>query len=103
MSTTPQTLTNDEANRLLETLLYLGGTQTKALQALRNYTMAILMLDAGLRVGEVVALKVVDLIIGQEPVNALHIRPEITKTKTARTILLSERIRKAIPRMRRDW
>ena len=58
--------------------------------------MALLMLDAGLRVGEVVTLETSDLFYGRVPVENLLIRPAIAKTKTERTVPLSERVREAL-------
>jgi len=54
------------------------------------------MLDAGLRVGEVCGLQIRDLIYNGEPVLAVTIRPEISKSKTERTLPLSSRLQDAI-------
>ncbi|GAI59115.1 unnamed protein product, partial [marine sediment metagenome] len=58
--------------------------------------MALLMLDAGLRVGEVVQLRPTDLFFGQFSVHSLHVRPEIAKNKSERIVPLSSRVRAAI-------
>ncbi len=93
MSTTPKTLTVTECHQLLDTLLHKDAPHKSFQKGIRNYTMALLMLDAGLRVGEVVQLRRLDLYYGEVPVENLLIRPEIAKTKTERTIPLSTRLR----------
>lgn len=63
--------------------------------------MVLLMLDAGLRVGELCALKVHDLYFGDHAMSTLVLRPEITKTKQERCIPLTDRIIEAIEQMHR--
>lgn len=91
-----ETLTMDESRLLLD---YIGKTGVsvigKTLSA-RNYTMVLLMLDAGLRVSEVCKLEIRDLFFNGEPVRALTIRPEICKTKYERIVPLSPRLQDAI-------
>lgn len=94
--TAPKTLTVTECHQLLDALLHRNAPHKSFRKGIRNYAMALLMLDAGLRVGEVVALEMSDLFFGGVPVENLLIRPEIAKTKTERTIPLSERIRRAL-------
>jgi integrase/recombinase XerC len=57
------------------------------------------MLDAGLRVGEVIQLTVGDLHILGSPVGMIHLRPELTKTKTERSIPVTVRLHDAIQEM----
>lgn len=96
MTTTPKTLNVTECHQLLDALLCKNGTKKQFRKGIRNYAMGLLMLDAGLRVGEVVQLLISDLHYGAGPVESLTIRPEIAKNKTERIIPLSERIRNAI-------
>jgi len=96
MQRTIKTLTNQETTLLLNELCAIGSEQDRTPSALRNYTIALLMLDAGLRVGEVCGLQIRDLIFNGEPVLALTIRPEISKSKSERTIPLSSRLQEAI-------
>lgn len=96
MTTTPKTLNVTECHQLLDALLCKKGSKGKFHKGIRNYTMAVLMLDAGLRVGEVVQLRVTDLYYGPCAVQSLHIRPEIAKNKTERIIPLSSRLKAAI-------
>ncbi len=96
MTTTPKTLTAFESHQLLKALLCKSGTPKQVRRGIRNYTMALLMLDAGLRVGEVVQLRTTDLWYGLCAVLSLVVRAGITKTKTERIIPLSSRIRAAV-------
>lgn len=70
----------------------------------RDELMCLLMLDAGLRVGEVVQLAVTDLVFDHSPVNELEARAVITKTKRARSIPLTAEIKQSILLMtEKDW
>lgn len=94
-----KTLTNQECALLLNQLFAMGSPEEHTPRRIRNYTIALLMLDAGLRVGEVCALQIRDLVYNGEPVLAVTIRAEISKTKAERTIPLSARLQDAIRRM----
>lgn len=96
MTTTPKTLTTEESDKLLGYLLDLtkGGPSWRF--TLRTYTMAVLMLDAGLRVGELVQLELRDLYFKKTPVITLIVRPEIAKRKHERSIPLSQRAQDAL-------
>lgn len=96
MTTTPKTLTVTECHQLLAALLHRNTPHKSFCKGIRNHAMALLMLDAGLRVGEVVALEMSDLYYGGVPVENLLVRPEIAKNKNERLIPLSERIRNAL-------
>lgn len=97
-----RSLTSQQAEELLQYLMndsaQIGGFRSKH----RNYTMALLMLDAGLRVGELVKLTMFDLWHISEPVKSLEIRAEIAKTKRPRSIPMSMRLRVAIATMKGD-
>lgn len=99
MTTTPKTLNVTECHQLLDALLCKEGTHKQFRKGIRNYTMALLMLDTGLRVGEVVQLRPTDLFFGPGSVQSLHVRPEIAKNKTERIIPLSDRVRGAIEQL----
>jgi len=96
MSGTPKTLTVTECHQLLAELGPKENSSRGFTKSIRNYTMALLMLDAGLRVGEVVALKLSDLYFGHEPVENLTIAAEIAKNKSERTVPLASRLRMAL-------
>ncbi len=104
MLNTPKTLNVTECHRLLDALMIKQGTKKQFRKGLRNYTMALLMLDAGLRVGEVVQLHVSDLWFNLGPVNSIIVRPEIAKNKTERIIPVSTRLSNALKEMHQyDW
>jgi site-specific recombinase XerD len=99
MSKPPETLTTTEAESLLVRLKCPHGETERSTRDIRNYTIALLMLDAGLRVGEVCKLEIRDLVFNGQPVKSVTIRPEISKTKTERTVPLSERLQDALKLM----
>jgi site-specific recombinase XerD len=96
MSRPPETLTVEESEKLLEMLHFHGPVGWSAWKNLRNYTMALLMLDAGLRVGEMVRLKISALIINGEPVSALDLTGDRAEKKCERIVPVSERLKKTI-------
>lgn len=103
MSKTLQTLTVMESNKLLDVLLPVTGTLQQRLNGMRNYTIGLLLLDAGLRVGEVAKLIQTDLIIEGKPVTTLQVTSQIAKGGRERTIPLSQRIRHAVEMMQENW
>lgn len=82
---TPRTLTQAEQSQLLD--LPMNH---------RSRLLILLMLDAGLRVGETVQLEIMDVYGNVQPVNTLQVRAEITKTKTIRYIPLTLRLQATI-------
>lgn len=102
MSKKPNTLTTSEIEIFLSHVLDLTAPQEEFNKRLRNYTMIVLMLDAGLRSGEVVQLKINDLIMHGETVKSLTVRKEIAKRKHERFLPLSIRIQDAIKEMQRS-
>lgn len=92
----PKTISIHEAKGLAAQLLLCSPTSGGRLKALRNHLIGILFLDTGIRVGELVMLKIQDLIIAGDPVEQLRIRAEIAKTGDERLIPVSERLNKAI-------
>jgi len=103
VTTAPKTLTVTECHQVLAEILVEQGTKKQYAKGLRNYTMALLMLDAGLRVGEVVQLRQTDLIFSTEPVISLIVPAQIAKTKEERTVPLSARVRIALKQMYGCW
>lgn len=90
-------LTETEFKRLLAVV-----AQMK--HAGRNRLALMLSHLAGLRVGEIAALTVRDVIDGDGKVREqLRLRAEITKGGHARTVFLNERLRREIERYRTDW
>lgn len=93
MSAAPKTLTEIESNLLLRQLFNCPPEDAKNLIGLRNITMALFMLDAGLRVSEVCGLMISDVVVGAKLVEAVFIRAEIAKRGITRTIPLSARLK----------
>lgn len=98
--TAPETLTEDECRLLLTAVFACPDTELYQKRARRDMLIILLMLDAGLRDGEVVKLKISDLIILEEPVTALRVRLEISKSKLDRIVPLTERTSEAIRKCR---
>jgi len=89
-SKSPPTLETSDSDNLLDYLRHNAGTANKMRKAVRNYCMALLMLDAGLRVGELVALRVQDLYFNREPVRSIIIKPHMSKSKVEHSIPVSQ-------------
>lgn len=101
---TPKTITAEESAQLLAELLDASDAMNGYKKNVRNYCITLLMLDAGLRVGEAVRLKQTDLVLNAEPVKSLVLRASITKTHKERVVPLSERIQYCIEALReRVW
>ena len=95
-SESPPTLEREECAKILDTLLNNASTPKKKLNAVRNHCMAVLMLDAGLRVGELVQLQWSDLYFNELPVRTIFIKPHMTKNKVERSIPVSHRLSTAL-------
>ncbi|WP_425901824.1 tyrosine-type recombinase/integrase [Agrobacterium radiobacter] len=90
-------LTDAEFKRLLAVV-----AQMK--HAGRNRLALMLSHLAGLRVGEIAALTVHDVLDGDGNVREqLRLRAEITKGGHARVVFLNEKLRREIKRHREDW
>lgn len=96
MSKQPNTLNTRETVLLLEQLKHPGFTLRAMFQAIRNHLIGLLMLDAGLRVGEVVSLPTSSLWFADSPTTQILIPAGITKTKTERIIPMTTRLNTAI-------
>ena len=92
----PPTLNVDQQQKLLEALQKNDSPPITRRRGIRNYLIACLMLDAGLRVGEVVQLEFSHLFFNGEPVRSLLLTKNITKNKKQRSILVNTRLKKAI-------
>lgn len=88
----PPTLERVESDKVLDFLKQNTYTVAKTRKAVRNYCMALLMLDAGLRVGELVSLRLSDLYFNNEPVKTIFIKPHMTKNKVEHSIPVSDRL-----------
>ena len=103
MSPAPKTLTVTECHQLLDALLCRDGTKNQFRKGIRNCLMALLMLDAGLRVGEVVRLKYLDLYFGESPVSMIILETGIAEKSCERQIPTSLRLQDAIETMTNYW
>ena len=70
---------------------------------IRNFTMLLLMVDGGLRVGEVVQLDRNDMSFAGIPGEQMVVRASISKSKAERIIPLSPRLKVAIREMNISW
>ncbi len=85
MSKSPETLTAEECEKFVNHF-----------NKSRNKLMVLLMLDAGLRVGELVQLEKTDLFRGNLPVAAIRVRAEIAKNHRERIVPCGGRIIESI-------
>lgn len=92
----PKTLTDREYGQLLKSLECTLGTDKERYNGERNCLMGLLMLDAGLRVGEVARLLIDDLYLNGEARHSLLIREDIAKMDSERIVPLSQRTRNFI-------
>lgn len=93
---TPKTLDVTQQQKLLDALHKVNSPPKTFRKGVRNYLIACLMLDAGLRVGEVVSLKIFHLFFNDCPVQTLFLTPSVTKNHKERTIPVSTRLRRAL-------
>ena len=91
-----KTLTVQQAEALLERIKIYQGTTRAKRRGVRNYCIAVLCLEAGLRVNEVVQLRIDDLWFIDQPVTELTVRAAIAKNKKERRIPVSSRLSDAI-------
>ena len=92
-------LTDEQSKKLLNTILHTNKTDLQKHKGIRNYLMALLMLDAGLRVGELTKLKITDLWFADRPVQTLIIREEVAKLQHEREVPMTERLKIAVNMM----
>jgi len=96
MSKAPKTLNITEQHQLLYALLEKNAQYKSFRKGIRNYLIGCLMLEAGLRVGEVVALKMSHLYFNGRPVQSLVLTEDITKNHVERIVPISGRLRAAL-------
>lgn len=96
MPNAPKTLNVTEQHQLLDALLCRDAPHKSFRKGIRNYLIACLMLEAGLRVGEIVKLEIWDLYFKDEPVINLVVRQLVAKNHTERTIPVSTRLMNAL-------
>lgn len=100
MKKTPlKVLSKQETDTLIAELARHTDSDRSKRNAVRNSCIATLMLDAGLRVGEVTKLKIGSLMFAGEPCLALVVPKEVAKTKVERTIPATENLKYHIRQM----
>jgi len=90
-----------ELHALLNSFIIQSSTQTKHWLGIRNYCIALLMSEAGLRVGEVVQLRIPDLCYNHEPVRSIEVRKEIAKGHRPRNVPVSSLLKSGIEELDR--
>lgn len=105
MSSPPKTLNITEQHQLLEALLSRDAPHKSFCKGIRNYLIGCLMLEAGLRVGEVVDLRMSHLYFNEKPVRTLVLTEEMTKNHKERTVPVSTRLKEALEEYLKngDW
>lgn len=96
MSTVPKTLNVTEQHQLLDALLSKNAPHKSFRKGIRNHLMGCLMLEAGLRVGEVVGLQMSHLYFQGSPVHTIVLTPNITKNHKERSLPVSTRLSQAL-------
>lgn len=71
-------------------------------KAARNILATVLMMDAGLRVGEVVGLWVTDVYFQSQPVSTITVRAAIAKGRRLRFIPVTQRLQAALARFNKE-
>lgn len=96
-------LSPEECTKLLSHLRISSHSSLSIRRHHRNYTMALIMLDTGCRVGELVQLRYDQLWFAGAPVGALSISADQAKNHHERTIPISTRLSEAIKLMQNFW
>lgn len=94
MKQNPKTITETEADLLLAWFCKNQVTPHGKFRALRNRLICMIMLDAGLRVSEVSKLRLRNIMFNGTVSQAIEIDTEIAKYKHARSIPITDRLRK---------
>ena len=96
---TVETLSFMECEKLLTELRHPSTSIRTTEQNLRNHACATLMLEAGLRIGEVVRLRIDDLVFGGKPKPTLICKAGIAEKGCNREIPLTRAAEQAIQQM----
>lgn len=103
MAQNPKTLTVEECDKLITQAKLHNYSASGEYKALRNSVMILCMLDAGMRVGEVVKSKIGWFCYDNQLLDALTIPAEFTKSKTERTVPICLRLKSALKLMFNYW
>lgn len=96
-------LTDQECELLLREIQRTSSRIHYIAKGCRNYTMTLLMLDAGLRVGEVAKLPRNCLYFEGHVCHSVIVPATIAKSKVERSVPLTERLAGSIPVMKLNW
>lgn len=96
-------LTDKQCEKLEKELCQDKVTERQRRLGVRNITMALSMLDVGLRITEVVNLSISDLVIADQPVRMLNLVRGIPKGHGRRTIPLDDRFQYFVELMNEHW
>jgi integrase/recombinase XerC len=94
-----ETLTDEEIVRLLSYFDRPALSVTKNNQRIRDQLIVLLMLDAGLRIGEVTRLPISSLWFQNEPVQAITLEHGLAEKGCTRSVPITTRLRSAIESM----
>lgn len=100
---TPRTLDTEQQQEILEALLKRDSPPKTLRKGIRNHLIGCLMLEAGLRVGEVVKLKHSHLYFNSVPVKSLLLTSDITKNHKERSVPVSERLQSSLQQYFSEW
>ena len=103
MRNRPESLTIEQAAAIIEQLKAHTRTRPSCLKSIRNTTIGLLMLDAGLRCGEVVKCDVGDLCFNGAPVSHIQIRAGIAEKAAIRSVPISQRLAYQMELMISSW
>ncbi|MBA7619118.1 Tyrosine recombinase XerC [subsurface metagenome] len=103
MSNQPKTLSVTECHLILTALFIQCRTPGQKKRSIRNHCMGVLMLDAGLRVGELVQLRQLDLAFADSVSTSVLIGANISKSRFERVVPLTSGATASIRRMVDTW
>lgn len=89
-------LSEEEVVKLVNATYHTNKDDMVSFLTYRNRLIVLLLLDAGLRVGELVQIQVNDVILGTTLLDNLMLRPETTKTRKTRYIPMTGRLKNSI-------
>jgi len=89
---TIETLSNLECDKLLSQLITESTSPNQIRKSLRNQLAILLMLDAGLRVSEMLSIKIGKLWYSGTPAQAIEIEASISKNHQSRIVPTSKRL-----------
>jgi len=89
-------LTLAEQNELLDSMLVKNGTIDQIRRGIRNRTICMMILETGLRIGELLKLTRKDIYHNKLPFSTIIIREKVSKNGQTREIPISSRLSEAL-------